>query len=389
MHNQHVFRTYHGAPSAVLAPLLDGGLTARSPDTFHVALTIPMCGTAGLWGPSCIANAELALQELNDDVGINGRKVEFTIIDSAEEAEPPVAEIIGQLLEADCIDAIVGMHISAVRQRIKTVVGGRVPYIYTPIYEGGEFCDGVFAIGDSPKRQLEPAIEYLHHKFSMKKWALCGNDYIYPRATHHLAKAKIASLGGELVYERYVGFNSGTLDHEVDAIRNSGADGVLISLVGQDCIDFNRSFGEQELHRNTVRLSCILEENGLLASGAENLDRLFCSSSYFATLNTPENMAFKEKYHSVHQNRAPMLNSLGQSIYEGFQFLASLMNDRETDWRSRSTMTERPITYDSIRNSTYYSNSNNTAPIYLAKSQRRDLRQHPAASVRCHDKPAC
>ncbi len=326
-----------------------------------------MCGSAGIWGPSCIANAELALKELNETSGISGRQVEFTIIDSAEEAETSVTEIVRKLLDAGCIDAIVGMHISAVRERVKMVVRGRVPYIYTPIYEGGERTDGVFTIGDTPQRQLGPAIDYLHRKFSMRKWALFGNDYIYPRTTHRYAKAQIAALGGELVYENYVGFNCGTLDREVDAIKRSGADGVLVSLVGQDCIDFNRCFGQQDAHRNIVRLSCLLEENGLLASGAENLTRLFCSSSYFATLDTPQNILFKENYHSVHKDRAPILNSIGQSIYEGFLFLASLTSGEDTDWR-QATVNHRPLSFASVRNSTYYSNAKNTAPIYLARA---------------------
>jgi hypothetical protein len=40
-----------------------------------------------------------------------------------------------------------------------------------------------------------------------------------------------------------------------------------MSLVGQDAVDFSRAFGESGLARQAIRLSCAIEENGLLAIG--------------------------------------------------------------------------------------------------------------------------
>ena len=72
------------------------------------------------------------------------------------------------------------------------------------------------------------------------------------------------------------------------------------------------------------RLSCAIEENGLLAIGADNTDGLFVSSGYFASLDNDANMAFKERYYNHFGQRAPTLNALGQSTYEGVHFMAAL-----------------------------------------------------------------
>ncbi len=40
---------------------------------FRVALCVPMRGSAGIWGPSCVASARLAEAELNRLSGIAGR----------------------------------------------------------------------------------------------------------------------------------------------------------------------------------------------------------------------------------------------------------------------------------------------------------------------------
>lgn len=335
---------------------------------FRVALLVPMCGSAGLWAPSCIASAQVAVNELNRATGISGRQVQMIMIDSALEAQTPVEDLVNALIEAGSIDAIVGMHISAIRQRLNKTVNCRIPYVYTPLYEGGECTPGVFTIGDTPPQQLGPAMSHLGQRYNLNKWALIGNDYVWPRASNKYAKKKLRDMGAQLVYEQYLPFGGADLPREIDKISNSGAEAVLISLVGQDAIDFNRLFGERDMHRKTIRLSCAIEENGLLASGANNMQRLFSAASYFAAMETPKNANFREKYYGFHGDRAPILNSLGQSTYEGMQFLASLIGDGKSDWRERPFSEANPIEYNSVRGARYCSNAYNGAPIYLARA---------------------
>ena len=355
-------------PVSVPRGLLDDDHRPGVSSAFRVALLIPMCGSAGIWGPSCIASAQVAAHELNRCNGIAGRGVQLVPIDSAIEAQAPVESLVHSLIESRSIDAIVGMHISAVRQRLTTVVAGRIPYVYTPLYEGGEHGFGVFAIGDTPPRQLGPAMERLHRDYKLRKWALIGNDYVWPKTSHRYAKAKLAEMGAAPVYERYVPFAARDMAEQVERLAASGADAVLISLVGQEAVDFNRIFGAMGLDRTMIRLSCAIEENGLLASGAENLENLFCSSSYFGVLPTAENACFRESYYGFHGDRAPVLNALGQSTYEGLQFLASLMRDGRGDWREWTVSATEPLAYRSARQAVYISNADHRTPIYLARA---------------------
>lgn len=66
----------------------------------------------------------------------------------------------------------------------------------------------------------------------------------------------------------------------------------------------------------------------LLAIGADNTEGLFVSSGYFGALSDDANMGFKERYHQRFGSRAPTLNSLGQSTYEGIYFIAGLAEHR-------------------------------------------------------------
>ena len=339
----------------------------RSKGTYRIALLIPLCGAAGLWAPSCISSAQVAVEELNRTNGIDGRKVQLIMIDAAMEASISIEETINDLIETNSIDAIVGMHISAIRQRLSKVVRQRIPYIYTPLYEGGERTDGLFAIGETPEEQLGPSIEHLQREFRPRSWALIGNDYVWPRTSHNYAKAKLRELSVGLAYERYLPFGLSSMTRFVEEISRSGAEAVLISLVGQDAVAFNRAFGKARLHERMVRLSCAIEENGLLGCGAKNSQRMFAASSYFGALPTEANAAFKEKYYRVHGEQAPVLNALGQSTYEGVHFLAGLMQGHAKVWREYTVSDALPVIHRSGRKNAS-SDKSRRAPIYLARA---------------------
>jgi urea transport system substrate-binding protein len=327
-------------------------------DEIRVGMLIPMSGAAGLWGPSCLACATLATEDWNRAGGMRGRQVSLAIIDASDESETLESEV--QDLVADGgVAAMVGMHTSSVRERITRVVGGKLPLIYTPLYEGGRLPPGVMAIGETPDDQLLPALAWLSTRYRLTRWYLLGNDYCWPRRTHALASEALVAAGCEVRGNRFVRLGACDAERAVDEIRRSGAQAVLMSLVGQDAVEFNRAFGASGLGARVLRLSCAIEENGLLAMGADCTDGLFVAAGYFANLATDRNSAFKERYWTRFGDRAPTLNALGQSTYEGVAFLRGLM--------SRSGR-RAEIEFNSVRATQWRSNSDKATPIYLAQA---------------------
>ena len=89
------------------------------------------------------------------------------------------------------------MHDSAVRGALTNLFKGQVPYIYTPVYEGGECSSGTYVLGETPAQQLEPVIPWMAAKQGIaSKWYLIGNDYNWPRDTNAAAKGYIEASGG-------------------------------------------------------------------------------------------------------------------------------------------------------------------------------------------------
>jgi ABC-type branched-subunit amino acid transport system substrate-binding protein len=327
----------------------------------RVAVMVPMSGSAGIWGPSCISCAELAIDEINRADGIRGQEIEPLFIDADDSAVDGVLEAMDEAIDTGEVDAIVGMHVSSVRQRLNAIVAGRIPYIYTPLYEGGERSPSVFTIGETPREQLEPALRRMVELCKVKRWALIGNDYIWPRVSNAHARACLKEAGGEVVLEEYVPFGLEEPYELVERVAEARPDIVLLSLIGQEAVEFNRVFGAMSLDRSMIRFSTAIEENILLATGSENTRRLYCASSYFSSLKTERNLAFKERYLGLHGERAPVLNALGQSIYEGMQFYASLA-------RVPRNAPGAPVSFSSARGGRFYSNERKDSPIFLARA---------------------
>ncbi|MDQ0586213.1 urea transport system substrate-binding protein [Variovorax paradoxus] len=350
------------------APFTRAERPALARQELQIALCVPLGGTAGIWGPSAMSSAKLAVAELNREAGIGGRGCRLLTVNAADDA-PDIEATLIELVQAGDIDAIIGMHTSAVRQRILRAVGGQIPFVYTPLYEGGESTPGVFAIGETTARQLGPAIRWLGARKRPRRWFAIGNDYVWPHVSHRMARGYIAEAGGELVGEMYVPFGTTDFSEALDALRQGRADAVVLSLVGQDAIEFNRAFGAAGLSRAMFRLSCAIGENELLGIGADNAEDLYVACGYFATLDTEANLAFKERYRSHFGERAPTLNTFGQSTYEGMHFLAALLERQQRPAACHERLGASPLRYRSARDAAYGADGITRTPIYLARAE--------------------
>lgn len=313
-------RTFlHGIAAAAAAS--SAGVRAAS--TLNVAVMLPMSGPAGLFGPSAKACAELAVQTINARGGVLGRTINPLFGDAGlPPAEASQAAL--KLWKGQGAQAVIGMHDSAVRGALVGLFKGQVPYFYTPVYEGGECARGTFVNGETPAQQLAPVIPWLAAERKPKKWYLIGNDYIWGRNTNAAAKGFIAQTGAQVVGDEYLPFTADNFDSSLARIRDSGADAVLVSLVGGASVTFNKAFASFGLADKAIRLGSLIEENTLAGIGLANARNLYSSAGYFASIQTPAAKAFSDAYLKRFGAQAPALNGLAESVYEGFLMLEAI-----------------------------------------------------------------
>jgi urea transport system substrate-binding protein len=290
---------------------------------------IPLQGAAGLFGPSCELCAQLAAEELNAEGGVLARELRFVVVDGSA---PParVADETAGLVAQRRVEAVVGWHISAIRQALAPRLVGRVPYVYTALYEGGERTPGVFMTGETPAAQLLPAMRWLRAEHGVRRWCIIGDDYVWPRGTAKVARGYAAECDGEVCDQVFVPLGTAEFASALDRVERCRPDGVLMLLVGQDAVHFNRAFAAAGLDAECRRLSTLMDENMLLASGAGSTRGICAAAGYFEALATPESLDFGWRYTRRFGPDAPTLNSLGESCYEGVMLLAALARAART-----------------------------------------------------------
>ena len=343
----------------------------RAAEKARVGLVVPLQGPAGIFGPSCEAVAATAVRAINA-VGILGRQVDIEVIDGGAQPEQVGAEV-GRLVDAGRIDAVTGWHISAVRQAVVPRTAGRVPYVYTSLYEGGEARPGVFCSGETPARQIAPALRWLRDVCGVRRWFVVGDDYIWPRASVEVTRQFARRLDLELAGTAYVPLGTGDYGDVLERIRRSDAQGVLLYLVGQDAVEFNRVFAEQGLHEGLVRFTPLMEENMLLASGIEATKNLFVCASYFRSLATPSALELSGAYADQHGPDAPPLNNAAESCYEGLMTLAALAERAGSLDVHRMLAVADGLGYDGPRGPVSFIGNHLQQPVHLAVADGFDF----------------
>jgi ABC-type branched-subunit amino acid transport system substrate-binding protein len=345
--------------------------TGRGP--LRIVNFVGLSGSAGIWGPASVNCTRLAVAEINRRGGILGREIEVEFRDTGGSISSVVNDAADIVAEG-AADIIMGSHISAVRVQLRKVLAGRIPYIYTPVYEGGERTHGVMAIGETPRRQTRPAIEWLAKTKRAARWYLIGSDYVWPWLSHKSTKRYIAAAGGQVVGEEFVALGEHDHDAAIDRIRAAKPDVVMISLIGTDSVVFNRAFGECGLGAQMLRLCGAMDETILLGIGSENTDNLFCASGYFVDLNSRDNDQFRAEYQASFGRNAPPVGSVAQSNYEGFRFLETIAARSQSLTSPALAAAAANGEYRGARGVVSLQQGSARMPIYLCEADGLDFR---------------
>ncbi|MEH3120000.1 MAG: substrate-binding domain-containing protein [Methylorubrum populi] len=288
-----------------------------------LGLLVSREGPLGIWAPSCDASALLAVAELNAAGGLLGQPIELVVADAGP-THASAAEGAATLIDLDGVAAIVTMVESSARRVLLNRIGGRIPVVYTPQFEGGETDATALTIGETTAGLVARGLEWLMCHKRATRFYLIGSDYLWPRRSILLARLQIAARGGSVIGESIVPYGHENYERVVETIGRARPDVVIFWLAGHESIMFNRTFAARGLGSKILRFCTAVEETILYATGPDCTENLFVASSYFANLRSRNNDAFLERYHQAFGASPPPANGFGQSLYEGVHCLSGL-----------------------------------------------------------------
>ena len=154
----------------------------------------------------------------------------------------------------------------------------RVPFIYTPQFEGGELDPGVLTVGETAEDLLPPGLSWLATEKRASRFFLLGNNYVWPIKSMDRARRIITDMGCSVVGNSVVPFE--VEDHEqlMARIVRARPHVVVSWLLGHEAVIFNRAFAASGLASRILRFSTSIDETILYAIGETCTENLYVAS---------------------------------------------------------------------------------------------------------------
>ena len=214
------------AAMAMVAAACTGSVSAPA-EPIKVGIIAELTGPFSISGNSLADTALLAIREINEAGGIDGREV-VAIVEDIESDVTVAAEKARKLVSEDMVDVVIGPVASDVNDVVFQIVAqeGGTLHLYPTLYEGGR-CDPLFfSFGTVPAQQIRPLLRLLQDEYGPFAM-LFGADYVWPQRSFEIARPIIEENRGIVVSELLLPLVTDDFTPLVEEVRDNQPDYIL------------------------------------------------------------------------------------------------------------------------------------------------------------------
>ncbi len=221
---------------------------AQGSQPIKIGFMFVLSGRLATFGTLSKQGAQLAVDQVNQSVGILDRKVEPIFVDSKGDPAHAVKEF-RKLVYEHKVDVVIGPSLSSVAKSIaplaeELAVPLIVPVALTPDVTGKDCNKYTFRIGQNLQQNMESAARIASEQRA-RRWTTIGPNYLYGEQAWYQFRLSLARLRPETLFLSSSQIALGSTDTtdwgpEIQKVLKSDADGVLVTLFSGNLIDFVR-----------------------------------------------------------------------------------------------------------------------------------------------------
>jgi branched-chain amino acid transport system substrate-binding protein len=305
------------AGSSALLPL-----AALAADEIGVGSIHDLSGGLDIYGKPMLDALTLAIEEQNAAGGLLGKKLKLVSYDPQSNMQM-YAQFAQQAALKDKVAVVHGGITSASREVIRPVLNrNKTLYFYNTQYEGGVCDRGTFSTGVTPAQTVGKLVPYAMKKWGKKVYVIAA-DYNYGQITSQWVKKFVLENGGSVASIDFFPLDVTAFGPTIAKIEAAKPDFVLSALVGGAHMSFYRQWSAAGLTKKIPLASTTFAVGNehIVLSPAE-ADGFLLSYNYFENIDTPENKAFKERFHKRFGADYPNITELAVGTYQGFKLWA-------------------------------------------------------------------
>lgn len=272
----------------------------------------------------------LAIEELNEQGGLLGRRVEPVVEDGASDWST-FKEKAEKLITEDKVCTVFGCWTSASRKTVRPVFESHDHLLFYPVqYEGLEQSPNIVYTGAAPNQQIIPAVKWLALQ-KKKTLFLVGSDYVFPRSANEIIKDQAKELGVEIVGEEYVLLNNPDVAPVVRKIVEANPDAILNTINGDGNVTFFRTLRAAGITPDKIpTVSFSISEEELSSLSLKDIAGDYAAWNYFQSLNRPQNKAFVKRFQAKYGPQRVTTDPM-EAAWFGVQLWAQAVREAKSD----------------------------------------------------------
>ncbi len=269
--------------------LLGCASNPQTAETIKIGFSGPLTGEIANWGQNDLAGATLAVKEINEQGGINGKKVEL-IVEDDKSASADSVTAFNKLINVDkVIGIIAGGGSGATSPAVPIAQNDGVPVVVAVasapnITKTGDF---IFRVMPMDNFQGKFAAEFIFEKLEKKKAAILYVKNDWGEGLKDIFKQSFLDLGGEITYESGLLQTDNDFKTEIAKIKDSGADVLYCPIYPDAAVTAFKQIKEAELNLPIVCGDAIDGSEVIKSDSAEGI--IYTTSK----INLPEQ--FRQK----------------------------------------------------------------------------------------------
>lgn len=264
--------------------------------TIKIGVLHSLTGTMAISETSVVDATLLAIEEINKNGGLLGRKIEPIVADGRSDLST-FAKEAERLLKEEKVAVVFGCWTSASRKIVKKIFEKFNHLLFYPVqYEGLERSPNIVYTGAAPNQQIIPAIKWCFDNLG-KNFFLVGSDYVFPRTANTIIKDQVTALRGEILGEEYILLGDKDFAGLVQKIVDTKPDVIINTVNGDSNIYFFKELRRAGITPKKIpTMSFSIAEEEIRTLSIENLVGDYASWNYFQSIDTDENKVFIEKF---------------------------------------------------------------------------------------------
>ncbi len=303
------------AAVAIAAPGIIG--RAKAAEAIKMVGILDQSGGLDIYGKPMVDATKLAVEEINGNGGLLGRKIELIMYDPQSNIQY-YTQYATQAAAGDRAAVVHGGITSASREAIRpTLDRFKTLYFYNTLYEGGVCDRNTYNTGSTPAQTVEKLVPYVMKKWGKKVYIVAA-DYNYGQITADWVKKYVRDNGGTTVETEFFPLDVTNFGLTIKKIQVAKPDLVMSALVGGAHVSFYRQYAATGMNKNIPIASTTFgvgNEHTLIS--AEEGNGMVAAYSYFQEIDTPANKDFVARFRAKYGADAPNLNELAARSYEG------------------------------------------------------------------------